>query len=172
MKESKFKGRIERCEIESLVNPLKDREPTDKWRQELKALFKHLHFGLDQLQSLASASNKTNRLNNKYTSTTLQNIFQRYRRDKVYTETSRQAVNDHLDLLINYFVKPEAEMPKVEAELASTVEAPAKEESWADLANKLRDELVKQEEITKSIQKPSHKVKLRKVHIYRVVAAR
>ena len=36
MKDSKFKGTLSRCEVESLVNPLRDREPTRQWLQELK----------------------------------------------------------------------------------------------------------------------------------------
>lgn len=158
MKESKFKGRIERCEIESLVNPLKDREPTDKWRQELKALFKHLHFSLDQLYTLASSTPKGNDLNHRYTTTTMQNILQRYRRDGTFTDTSRRAINDHLDLLIKYFAKPDE--IKVSAQ-------PTKTESWAEMGNRLAQEAAK-EEARKASMKTAKKVRLTKIHIHRM----
>ena len=141
MKESKFKGRIQKCEIESLVNPFKDKEPNDKWREDLKKLFKHLHFSLEQMYSLAANSTKCNAYGRRYTATNMANVLQQYRRDKTYTELGKQTIYDHLDLLIDYFTKPET--TNVVAE--SPVVAQPHKESWAEMGNRLAQEAAERE---------------------------
>lgn len=174
MKESKFKGRIQRCEIESLVNPFKDKEPNDKWREDLKKLFKHLRFSLDQMYSLAANSPKCNAYGRRYTATNMANILQQYRRDKVYTDLGRQTINDHLDLLIDYFAKPEEE--KVCAKPNATMEL--HKESWAEMGNRLAQEAAEREaglfckknDVRVSEAEPSSCVKVKptkvNIHIY------
>lgn len=174
MKESKFKGRIQRCEIESLVNPFKDKEPNDKWRGDLKKLFKHLHFSLDQMYSLAANSTKCNTLGRRYTVTNMANVLQSYRREQTYTELSRQTINDHLDFVIDYFAKPEEN--EVCATPAPTVE-PHKE-SWAEMGNRLAQEAAEREagllceknDVRVSEAEPSSCVKVKptkvNIHIY------
>lgn len=174
MKESKFKGRLQRCEIESLVNPFKDREPNDKWREDLKKLFKHLHFSLEQMYSLAASSTKCNAYGRRYTATNMANVLQQYRRDKTYTELGKQTINDHLDLLIDYFTEPEK--PKVAAE--PPIVAQPHKESWAEMGNRLAQEAAEREagllceknDVRVSEVEPSSCVKVKptkvNIHIY------
>ena len=67
IKESKFKGSLSRCEVESLVNPLRDREPTKQWLRELKEVLEHFDVQQQKMCQLTADSNKCNTLGRRYT---------------------------------------------------------------------------------------------------------
>lgn len=110
MKESKFKGTLSRCEVESLVNPLRDKEPTKQWLRELKEILKHFDVEKQKMCQLAADSNKCNLLGHRYSVRCFQQIIDNFISEKgsrTWTSNAQKTVNDHLDILVDYLSKPE-----------------------------------------------------------------
>jgi hypothetical protein len=110
IKESKFKGTLSRCEVESLVNPLRDREPTKQWMQELKEVLLHFDVQQQKMCQLTADSNKCNTLGRRYSNRCFIQIIDNFIRSKgsrTWTLNAQKTVNDHLDILVDYLSKPE-----------------------------------------------------------------
>ena len=108
MEESKYAHKLSRCEAESLIGPLKDKEPTPAWRQQLNNVLVHLDSSLQQMIYITTLSNRRNLLGRPYSFHTYNNMIQHYH-DKTngWTKNAAKTVNDHLDSLIDYFSKEE-----------------------------------------------------------------
>lgn len=111
-KESKYAHSLDRCEVESVVNPLKDKEPTPAWYEKLTQVLKHYDISFRQLSLLAETSKRSNLVGNPYTVLTLKNTINNFKWHKgaqTWTKNAQYTVNDHLDILIDYLSKPEKE---------------------------------------------------------------
>lgn len=107
MKESMYKGKLDRCEVESVVAPLRDKEPTPAWRKEFKDALKHYDVSLRSLQHLTAISNKVNLLGRRYGEKSLQALLAHYKdKDNDGTKNGSKTINDHLDVLVDYLSKP------------------------------------------------------------------
>lgn len=107
MKESIFKGALSRCEVESVVAPLRDKEPTPAWRKQFKDILKHYDVPLKSLQHLTAISNKVNLLGRRYGEKSLQALLAHYKdKDNDWTKNGFRTINDHLDVLVDYLSKP------------------------------------------------------------------
>lgn len=110
MKESKFKGTLSRCEVESLVNPLRGREPTKQWLRELKEVLLHFDVQKQKMCQLTADSNKCNEFGRRYSDRCFSQIidnFLRGRGSRTWTTNAQKTVNDHLDVLVDYLSKSE-----------------------------------------------------------------
>ena len=105
-----YKHSLARVEVESLVKPLYDKEPTPAWMEQFKATLKHFRMSMGVLGKLASEAGKANNLGHRYTNYSLYNALKHYE-DKVcdWTENAQKTVNDHLDILIEYLCRPDDE---------------------------------------------------------------
>lgn len=103
-----YKGKLARVEVESLVNPLRDKEPTPVWRKHFRDVLRHFKMTKETLQILTTNSDKRNQLGRHYTKNTLDNIIQHYQ-DKTngWTPNAQKTVNDHLDVLVDYLSRPD-----------------------------------------------------------------
>lgn len=109
MKESKFKGTLSRCEVESLVNPLRDKEPTKAWLQELKEVLLHFDVQKQKMCQLTADSNKCNEFGRRYSTRSFTQIIDNFiskRGSMTWTANAQKTVNDHLDILVDYLSKP------------------------------------------------------------------
>lgn len=110
IKESKFKGTLSRCEVESIVNPLRDREPTKQWLRELKEVLLHFDVQKQKMCQLTADSKKCNEFGRRYSSNCFSQIINNFlngRGSKTWTTNAQKTVNDHLDVLVDYLSKPE-----------------------------------------------------------------
>lgn len=98
---------LARCEVSSLVDKLRDREPTPAWVGELNATLKHFKMNQGFLAELVIASGRKNLLGRAYTHATLQNMIAGYRLDHSFTKNAQKTINDHLDILVDYLSKPD-----------------------------------------------------------------
>lgn len=133
IKDSKFKGTLSRCEVESLVNPLRDREPTKQWLRELKEVLLHFDVQKQKMCQLTADSNKCNMFGRRYSSRCFSQIidnFIRSRGSRTWTANAQKTVNDHLDILVDYLSKPidpfEAAAETLNDTIAKTSEAISK----------------------------------------------
>ena len=109
MKDSKFKGTLSRCEVESLVNPLRDREPTKQWLRELKEVLSHFDVQKQKMCQLTADSNKCNMFGRRYSNRCFGQIIDNFisgRGSRTWTPNAQKTVNDHLDVLVDYLSKP------------------------------------------------------------------
>lgn len=109
IKDSKFKGTLSRCEVESLVNPLRDREPTKQWMQELKEVLLHFDVQKQKMCQLTADSNKCNEFGRRYSNRCFSQIIDNFlsgRGSRTWTANAQKTVNDHLDILVDYLSKP------------------------------------------------------------------
>lgn len=109
IKESKFKGALSRCEVESIVNPLRDKEPTKQWLQELKEVLGHFDVQKHKMCQLTADSNKCNLLGHRYSSRCFPQIIDNFisgKGSRTWTANAQKTVNDHLDILVDYLSKP------------------------------------------------------------------
>lgn len=109
MKESKFKGTLSRCKVESLVNPLRDKEPTKAWLQELKEVLSYFDVQKQKLCQLTADSNKCNAFGRRYSDRCFSQIIDNFisgRGSRTWTANAQKTVNDHLDVLVDYLSKP------------------------------------------------------------------
>lgn len=110
IKDSKFKGTLSRCEVESLVNPLRDREPTKQWMQELKEVLLHFDVQKQKMCQLTADSNKCNEFGRRYSNRCFSQIIDNFlsgRGSRTWTANAQKTVNDHLDILVDYLSKPD-----------------------------------------------------------------
>lgn len=107
MKESIYKGKLDRCEVESVVAPLRDKEPTPAWMKHFKDSLKHYDVTLKSLQHLTAISNKLNLLGRRYGEQSLQSLLAHYKdKRNDWTKNGFKTINDHLDVLVDYLSKP------------------------------------------------------------------
>ena len=107
MKESMYKGKLDRCEVESVVAPLRDKEPTPAWRKQFKSTLKHYGVSFGTLSELTANSNKVNLLSRRYGKTSLQSLLAHYKEKyNDWTKNGSKTINDHLDVLVDYLSKP------------------------------------------------------------------
>ena len=109
IKESKFKGALSRCEVESIVNPLRDKEPTKQWLQELKEVLGRFDVQKHKMCQLTADSNKCNLLGHRYSSRCFPQIINNFisgKGSRMWTANAQKTVNDHLDILVDYLSKP------------------------------------------------------------------
>lgn len=109
IKESKFKGALSRCEVESIVNPLRDKEPTKQWLQELNEVLGHFDVQKHKMCQLTADSNKCNLLGHRYSSRCFPQIIDNFisgKGSRTWTANAQKTVNDHLDVLVDYLSKP------------------------------------------------------------------
>lgn len=108
MKVSKYKGKLDRCEVESVVAPLRDKEPTPAWRKQFKSTLKHYGVSFVTLSELAANSNKVNLLGRRYGKQSLQSLLGHYNEGRNdWTKNGFRTINDYLDVLVDYLSKPE-----------------------------------------------------------------
>lgn len=107
MKDSKYKGQLNRCEVESVIAPLRDKEPTPAWRKQFKSTLKHYEISFGTLSELTANSNKVNLLGRRYGKTALQSLLGHYNDGhNDWTKNGFRTINDHLDVLVDYLSKP------------------------------------------------------------------
>lgn len=107
MKDSKYKGQLNRCEVESVIAPLRDKEPTPAWRNQFKEMLKHYGVTLKSLTHLTAISNKVNMLGRRYGEQSLQALLANYNDGhNDWTKNGFRTINDHLDVLVDYLSKP------------------------------------------------------------------
>ena len=117
MKESKYKGQLDRCEVESIIAPLRDKEPTPAWRKQFRDVLKHYGVTLKTLMHLAVISNKVNLLGRRYGEQSLQALLAHYNeKHNDWTKNGSRTINDHLDVLVDYLSKPEDNEPETECD--------------------------------------------------------
>ena len=170
-KESKYAHSLDRCEVESVVNPLKDKEPTPAWYEKLTQVLKHYDISFRQLSLLAEASKRSNLVGNPYTVLTLKNTINNFKWNKgtrTWTKNAQYTVNDHLDILIDYLSKPRSSNEEhyigadlsVTQDLVSTQETPVvslrerlekerAEGKWPSVDEKIASNKLKTEPIAK-----------------------
>lgn len=149
IKESKFKGSLNRCEVESLVNPLRDKEPTKQWLRELKEVLKHFDVEKQKMCQLAADSNKCNLLGHRYSRRCFQQIIDNFLSEKgsrTWTANAQKTVNDHLDILVDYLSKPEVNEPEYETHvihiptLRERLEKERAEGKWPSIDERLKEQ--------------------------------
>lgn len=109
-KESKYAHSLDRCEVESVVNPLKDKEPTPAWYEKLMQVLKHYDISFRQLCVMAADGKRCNLIGNPYGILSLRNAINNFvwrKGAQTWTKNAQYTVNDHLDILIDYLSKPE-----------------------------------------------------------------
>lgn len=107
MKDSKYKGQLDRCEVESIIAPLRDKEPTPAWRKQFKDVLKHYDVSFKSLVYLTAISNKVNLLGRRYSERSLEGLLANYNnKHNDWTKNGFRTINDHLDVLVDYLSKP------------------------------------------------------------------
>lgn len=193
MKDSKYKGQLDRCEVELAIAPLRDKEPTPTWRKQFREMLRYYGVTLRSLMHLTATSNKVNMLGRRYGEQSLQALLAHYNDGhNDWTKNGFRTINDHLDILVDYLSKPEEEPKTLLQRLeesgrkpvhpkANHIDAdePHPGESWADYGNRLAqqvDDAKKTiaesgaklyENIITLVSKKPVKVKLTRVHIIR-----
>jgi uncharacterized protein (DUF433 family) len=143
MKESMYKGKLDRREVESVVAPLRDKEPTPAWRKQFKDVLKHYGVTLKTLMRLTAASNKVNQLGRRYGEYALQALLAHYNDGhNDWTKNGFRTINDHLDILVDYLSKPEENEPETECDhvptLRERLEKELEEGKWPRVEEKRR----------------------------------
>lgn len=144
MKESKYKGQLDRCEVESVIAPLRDKEPTPAWRSQFKEVLKHYDVTLKTLMHLAVISNKVNLLGRRYGEQSLQALLAHYNeKHNDWTKNGSRTINDHLDVLVDYLSKPEENEPETECDHAPTfierLEKERAEGKWPSVDKRIKE---------------------------------
>ena len=113
MKESKFKNKLSATEVHSVIDKLKDKEPTPAWIREFKCVLDHYCVTIRKLGQLASESNKVNVIGRRYGPTALSNIINHYTgKINGFTKNGQKTINDHLDVLAEYLIDPDSNLPE------------------------------------------------------------
>lgn len=187
-----YKHNLARVEVESLVAPLRDKEPTSAWVKQFNECLRQFneclrHFKMSQatLSKLASESGRKNMLGRPYTISTLNNMLMHYQSEHSWTKNAQKSINDHLDILVDYLSKPEEEPKTLLQRLEESGRKPVHPktnridedephpgESWADYGNRLAQRVddakrTIAESIVTLVSKKPVKVKLTRVHIIR-----
>lgn len=144
IKDSKFKGTLSRCEVESIVNPLRDREPTKQWLRELKEVLLHFDVQKQKMCQLTADSNKCNEFGRRYSSRCFSQIIDNFlsgRGSRTWTTNAQKTVNDHLDILVDYLSKPEEkEEDEHVPTLRERLEKERAEGKWPSVDERLKDQ--------------------------------
>ena len=149
MKDSKFKGTLSRCEVESLVNPLRDREPTKQWLRELKEVLLHFDVQKQKMCQLTADSNKCNEFGRRYSDRCFSQIIDNFlsgRGSRTWTTNAQKTINDHLDILVDYLSKPEVNEPEYETHviciptLRERLEKERAEGKWPSVDERLKEQ--------------------------------
>jgi hypothetical protein len=143
MKDSKYKGQLNRCEVESIIAPLRDKEPTPAWRNQFKSVLKHYGVSLRSLTHLTAISNKVNLLGRRYGEQSLQALLAHYNDGhNDWTKNGFRTINDHLDVLVDYLSKPEENELETECDHVPTfrerLEKELEEGKWPRVEEKGR----------------------------------
>lgn len=175
IKDSKFKGTLSRCEVESLVKPLRDKEPTPAWRKQFKEVLKHYDVSLTSLSRLAAISNKVNLLGRRYGELSLQGLLANYNDGhNGWTKNGFRTINDHLDILVDYLSKPEEQTEEEHVPtLRERLEKERAEGKWPSVDERIKeqenniskyacDDIQTTQDVVDAVDTP------RKVHIKRV----
>lgn len=113
MKESRFKNKLSAIEVHSVIDKLKDKEPTPAWMREFKYVLDHYCVTIRKLGQLASESNKVNVIGRRYGPTALSNIINHYTgKFNGFTKNGQKTINDHLDILAEYLINPDSVLPE------------------------------------------------------------
>jgi hypothetical protein len=168
MKESKFKNKLSAIEVHSVIDKLKDKEPTPAWIKQLKDVLKHYDVLMIKLGELAANSNKRNCLGRKYGRTSLNNIITHYSgKLNGFTENGQKTINDHLDVLAEYLINPDSNLPEEHSipTLRERLEKERAEGKWERvseaMANKAKDRANEvANETGKSLSEAVHYVKV------------
>lgn len=144
MKESKYKGQLDRCEVESIISPLRDKEPTPAWRKQFKDVLKHYGVTLKTLMHLTVTSNKVNLLGRRYGEQSLQALLAHYNeKHNDWTKNGSRTINDHLDVLVDYLSKPEDNEPETECDRVPTLmerlEKERAEGKWPSVDKRIKE---------------------------------
>lgn len=144
MKESKYKGQLNRCEVESVIAPLRDKEPTPAWRKQFKDVLKHYGVTFKTLMCLTAASNKVNQLGRRYGEYALQALLAHYNEGhNDWTKNGSRTINDHLDVLVDYLSKPEENEPETECDHVPTfierLEKERAEGKWPSVDKRIKE---------------------------------
>lgn len=141
MKESMHKGKLDRCEVESVVAPLRDKEPTPAWRKQFKSTLKHYGVSFGTLSELTANSNKVNLLGRRYGKQSLQSLLAHYNEGRNdWTKNGFKTINDYLDVLVDYLSKP-IDLFEAAAETLNNTIAKASESISKTQATPLKDGL-------------------------------
>lgn len=144
MKDSKYKGQLDRCEVESVIVSLRDKEPTPAWRKRFKDMLKHYGMTLKSLMHLTAASNKVNTLGRRYGEQSLQALLAHYNDGhNDWTKNGFRTINDHLDVLVDYLSKPEENEPETECDhvptLRERLEQERAEGKWPSVDERIKE---------------------------------
>lgn len=144
MKESKYKGQLNRCEVESIIAPLRDKEPTPAWRKQFKDVMKHYGVTLNTLMHLTATSNKVNLLGRRYGEYALQALLAHYNEGRNdWTKNGSRTINDHLNVLVDYLSKPEENELETECERVPTfrerLEKERAEGKWPSVDKRIKE---------------------------------
>lgn len=146
MTDSKFKGTLSRCEVESIVDPLRDREPTKRWLRELREVLGHFDVQKQKMCQLTADSNKCNEFGRRYSSRCFSQIIDNFlsgRGSRTWTTNAQKTVNDHLDILVDYLSKPE-EKEKEEDEHVPTLRERLEKErakgKWPSVDERIKEQ--------------------------------
>ena len=168
MRESKFKNKLSAIEVHSVIDKLKDKEPTPAWIKQLKDVLKHYDVLMIKLGELAANSNKRNCLGRKYGRTSLNNIITHYSgKLNGFTKNGQKTINDHLDVLAEYLINPDSNLPEEHPipTLRERLEKERAEGKWERvseaMANKAKDHANEvANETGKSLSEAVHYVKV------------
>ena len=144
MKDSKYKGQLDRCEVESVIAPLRDKEPTPAWRKKFKETLKHYGMTLKSIMHLTATSNKVNLLGRRYGEQSLQALLAHYNDGhNDWTKNGFRTINDHLDVLVDYLSKPEENEPETEGDhvptLRERLERERAEGKWPSVDERIKE---------------------------------
>lgn len=144
MKDSKYKGQLNRCEVESVIASLRDKEPTPAWRKRFKETLKHYGVTFKSLTHLTAASNKVNTLGRRYGEHSLQALLAHYNDGhNDWTKNGFRTINDHLDVLVDYLSKPEENKPETECDhvptLRERLERERAEGKWPSVDERIKE---------------------------------
>lgn len=144
MKDSKYKGQLDRCEVESVIASLRDKEPTPAWRKRFKETLKHYGMTLKSIMHLTAASNKVNTLGRRYGEQSLQALLAHYNDGhNDWTKNGFRTINDHLDVLVDYLSKPEENEPETECDHVPTLRERLEQEradgKWPSVDERIKE---------------------------------
>ena len=168
MKESKFKNKLSAEEVHSVIDKLKDKEPTPAWIREFKYVLDHYCVTIRKLGQLASESNKVNVIGRRYGPTALSNIINHYTgKINGFTKNGQKTINDHLDILAEYLINTDSNLPEEHPipTLRERLEKERAEGKWERvseaMANKAKDRANEvANETGKSLSEAIHYVKV------------
>ena len=144
MKDSKYKGQLDRCEVELTIAPLRDKEPTPMWRKQFREILKHYGVTLKSLMHLTATSNKVNMLGRRYGEQSLQALLAHYNDGhNDWTKNGFRTINDHLDILVDYLSKPEENEPETECDYVPTLRERLEQEraegKWPSVDERIKE---------------------------------